>query len=80
MENIINLNNDIIDLERQLNLLNSKIDISLFKRCYKCAIYKLKSDFHVVKGKHKRICKSCCSAYSKQYYLDKKNKKANKKA
>ena len=75
MDSIINLNNDIANLERQLKLLNTRIDDSLYKRCSKCASYKLKTEFHIVKGKHKRICKSCCSAYSKQYYLNKKAKK-----
>ena len=76
MENITNLNNDIANLTNQLNLLNSRINMSRYKRCYKCETYKFKTDFHIVKGKHKRICKLCCSDYSKQYYLNKKAKKA----
>lgn len=76
MENIALINYDIATLNNQLNFLNSRIDMNLYKRCSKCFNYKLKeTDFHKMRKGIKSVCKSCCSAYAKEHY---KNKKANK--
>jgi len=75
MENIALINYDIATLNNQMNFLNSRIDMNLYKRCSKCFNYKLKeTDFHKMRKGFKSVCKSCCSIYAKEHYKNKKSK------